>query len=379
MAQLPDHLNVVAVDQDQSTLSRRIMTAMEASPNLQVTRQTTDMQEAENLMRKGGISAILIIPPDFEVNTLNNTPTALVLVSNGAFIVKARGSMSGVGGPLQKIVAASISAHLVEHGVPLAEIAKAANNPPSMVVQAMFNTVNGYLNFTVPIVFMIIFQTAMVAGIGMLFNDWFWKKQYPYPLALGARNGAYFIAMYLPFFFITLFWILFIEGQSFSFHGVNAFQNVPGTLIVSAVYAFTITSLGMLLAGVIKRYRFIVQIIVPSSIPLVFISGNLFPWQNIPWPMQALGWLSPTTAGSFAMLRVSQAGASIWGVAFPYVSHLLLLGGAFLTGAYIIFHRTINDPQSLAEMKDLQAGIVNEKLSDELTPKQERELTGKVV
>lgn len=242
MEQLPDHLNVVAVDQDNSALSRRLTQAMRASPSLQVTQQTTSLPEAENLMRKGGISAILIIPPDFEINTLTNVPTALVLVTNGAFIVKSRGSMSGVGGPLQKIVAASISAHLVEHGVPLSEIARAANNPPSMIVQSMFNTVNGYLNFTVPIVFMIIFQTVFVCGIGMLMNDWFWKKKYPFPLALGARHPMYFLAMYAPFFFLSLFWILFIEGQSFSFHGVNSFKNVPGTIVVSMIYAFAITS-----------------------------------------------------------------------------------------------------------------------------------------
>ncbi|MFR1026386.1 MAG: ABC transporter permease [Parasutterella sp.] len=181
MEQLPDHLNVVAVDQDNSALSRRLTQAMRASPNLQVTQQTTSLPEAQNLMRKGGISAILIIPPNFETHTLTNVPTALVLVTNGAFIVKSRGSMSGVGGPLQKIVAASISAHLVEHGVPLSEIARAANNPPSMIVESMFNTVNGYLNFTVPIVFMIIFQTIFVCGIGMLMNDWFWKRKYPFP------------------------------------------------------------------------------------------------------------------------------------------------------------------------------------------------------
>lgn len=50
-----------------------------------------------------------------------------------------------------------------------------------MIVESMFNTVNGYLNFTVPIVFMIIFQTIFVCGIGMLMNDWFWKRKYPFP------------------------------------------------------------------------------------------------------------------------------------------------------------------------------------------------------
>ncbi len=145
------------------------------------------------------------------------------------------------------------------------------------------------------------------------------------------------------------------------------------------IYAFAITSLGLLIAAFLKRYRFVVQIVVPSSIPFVFISGNLYPWQNIPWPLQAFGWLSPTTAGAFAMLRVSQAGASLSGVAFPYLTHLLLLGATFLTGAYILIYKTQNDPQSLAEMEDLRKGIADEKLAPELTPKQEAELTGKVL
>ena len=38
-----------------------------------------------------------------------------------------------------------------------------------------------------------------------------------------------------------------------------------------------------------------------------------------------------------------------------------------------------SDPQSLAEMEDLRNGVVDEKLAPELTPKQEKELTGKAV
>ena len=79
------------------------------------------------------------------------------------------------------------------------------------------------------------------------------------------------------------------------------------------------------------------------------------------------------------MLRVSQAGASLSGVAFPYLTHLLLLGATFLTGAYILIYKTQSDPQSLAEMEDLRKGIADEKLAPELTPKQEAELTGKVL
>lgn len=130
------------------------------------------------------------------------------------------------------------------------------------------------------------------------------------------------------------------------------------------IYAFAITSLGMLIAALLKRYRFVVQIVgaVFHSVCLYFRATSTR-GRNIPWPLQAFGWLSPTTAGSVAMLRVSQAGGTLSGVAFPYLTHLLLLGAAFLTAAYILIYKTQNDPQSLAEMEDLRKGIVDEKLA----------------
>ncbi len=58
MEQLPDHLNVVAVDQDNSALSRRLTQAMRASPSLlQVTSKQPACPKPKTLMRKGEGSA----------------------------------------------------------------------------------------------------------------------------------------------------------------------------------------------------------------------------------------------------------------------------------------------------------------------------------
>ena len=45
----------------------------------------------------------------------------------------------------------------------------------------------------------------------------------------------------------------------------------------------------------------------------------------------------------------------------------------------IAFGRGISHSCLLAEMEDVRKGIVDEKLAPELTPKQEKELTGKAV
>lgn len=63
----------------------------------------------------------------------------------------------------------------------------------------------------------------------------------------------------------------------------------------------------------------------------------------------------------------------------PVFNSPIALGCGISHSAYILIYKTQNDPQSLAEMEDLRKGIVDEKLAPELTPKQEKELTGKAV
>ena len=60
----------------------------------------------------------------------------------------------------------------------------------------------------------------------------------------------------------------------------------------------------------------------------MFISGNLWPTQNIPFFFQCLGWLFPSTPGSYGIIRASQCGADL-AEAAPYMAHLLLLAAVY--------------------------------------------------
>lgn len=333
MAQLPMHLDAVVIDEDNSPLSRRVLEQLLASPNYRVTTVTSDRPEAVKSMQQNRTSCLIGIPANFEKDVLSGIPTSLWLVTNGAFIVKARTTMSGLAGILENLANNAVSLEMAARGLPAAELA--SNKPPPLLTKGLYNTISGYLSFAVAIVFVIIFQTIMICGFTMLLNAWFSADNYPEPLKLGLQSPVHLFAIQAPVLCICLFWILFVEGLGFAWQGINSFQNVRATLITGLFFAWAVTALGLLLGLLFKTSKFAIHAVVLSSLPCVFISGNLFAWQDIPFGLRSFANFLPSTPGVDAMLRASQAGADIQDV-FPYLIHLLALGSLYFILANLV-------------------------------------------
>lgn len=335
MAQLPEHITAVVVDLDDSPVSRSFTRSLQSIPQINVKGVSKDRPTAVSDLKNGKYSTMITIPDGFMKDSIAGVPTGIELVTNGAFIVKAKSSFGGIAGPLKQIATEAIAAQLVKQGVPLSNIAATASAPPAVIFQPMYNTVTGYLNFAVPIVFCIIFQTVMVAGVGTLLNEWFCAEKYPFPLVRAIENPVYFFYLYLPFVVNLLFWTLFIEGASFAWHGINSFQNVAATFATCICLSLAVIALALAVGFAFKKANYVVQSAVITSLPCVFITGDLFPLQNIPDYMRMFSYMLPSTPGVHAMLRASQAGASI-GEIMPHLLHLLGLAGFYLFIAYFI-------------------------------------------
>lgn len=338
MAQLPLHIDSAIVDEDNSQLSLALSQALKSAPNYRIIRTYQSRLPAEQLMKESVISAIIGIPAGFEENILNGTPTAITVLTNGAFIVKAHTTLTGAAGPLKQVAHAAIMAELLKGRIPLARLAQMQTGAPEIEIVNMYNTIAGYLSFAVSIVFVIIFQSIMVCGFAMLLNDWFSRAKYPEPLQMALKSPFYLLAMQGPVFCLCIFWCFFVEGWAFYWQDMNSFQNVGGTILTSIFFAWAVSSLGLLTGLAFKTSKFAIPLVVASSLPCVFISGNLFPWQDIPFYMRAFAWLLPSTPGVDAMLRASQAGASPIEV-FPYLMHLMFLGALYFALAWFLARR----------------------------------------
>ncbi len=77
---------IAVLDEDHSTLSRKVSQMIEDTPTAQIAYGIQSMEEGERLMREGRISAVVQIPAFFEKNILSNTQTHLEAYISGSNI-----------------------------------------------------------------------------------------------------------------------------------------------------------------------------------------------------------------------------------------------------------------------------------------------------
>ena len=75
-----------------------------------------------------------------------------------------------------------------------------------------------------------------------------------------------------------------------------------------------------------------------SSLPLVFTAGFVWPLESVPWVIQSVSQLAPTTSAIQGFLKLNQMGAEFRQVAGHVVSLLVLcagyIGAALLLNSY---------------------------------------------
>lgn len=346
MAQLPDHIHCAIVDADNSALSRQLIMEFRSTPDLNVLLVTDNRQEAILAMNAGEVSAIVEIPENFERDTEAAVPTAITMAANGAYLVGSKMATSGASGPLEAAAAKALANWLVRRGASYSDIFLMEKQAPELLVIPAYNTISGYLNFAVPIVFIVVFQTLMCAGMGMLFNAWYLQKPQPPILSAALRSPLRLFCVQGPIFLICFFWCLFVEGPVFYLQGINSFQNIPATLVVCGVFSLSVSSLATCVSLLLGPTHFVIQGIVLSALPCVFISGNLWPSQNIPLFYQMLASVLPSTPGSAGIMRASQCGANIAETG-SYLLHLLLLAFLYFIFAVFLAKRQIKHPPKL--------------------------------
>jgi ABC-2 type transport system permease protein len=93
------NLPLMVLDQDQSALSREVITALENTTTFNLTGYTQNLHEIQNAMDRSSINAALIIPVDFssEIQALDGEPK-LMIILNGAESIAATEALRAVEG-----------------------------------------------------------------------------------------------------------------------------------------------------------------------------------------------------------------------------------------------------------------------------------------
>ncbi len=324
--------NVAIVDSDNSQLSRRIRDSL--LPPYFKRAALIDRSRVDAEMDAGRFAFVLDIPPQFEADLLRGRRPLIQLNVDATAMTQA-----GVGaGYIETILADEARHYLQARGFD-------TTDPVAVVVRTLFNpNLEGRWYQAVNAMIEKITMFAMLlVGAAVIREREHGTIEHllVMPLRPNEIAAAKVLANGLVVLLATLLAIVFTLGFLLQ---VPLRGSVPFFLAAAAVYLFSVTSLGIMLATIAHTMPQFGLLAMPVFLILNMLSGANSPLSGMPGGLRSVLQLSPTV--HFVELAHAvlfrEAGLQI---VWPRLAVMLALGAAFLTIALARF-RTMLASQS---------------------------------
>lgn len=303
-----DSQKIAVVDLDNSSLSKELIFLVHSTPQVDVDYVLFSMKKAKELLEKGEIYGILEIPNGFESDVYRGIPSNLSYFANASYfliygavidgIIRATGELS------DKIKLWRV---FLEGGSKVKD-----TNLIERDSIPLFNPSVGYINYALAAILVFILHQTMIAGAGILGAtqnqknlagiQGYWNRASALKLVL-ARVCA-FSMIYIVFF-------LFYFGFLFQMYGIHIGADIVSYWCFALVFIFCCASFGVLLGLLVKKPAIPTQIILISSLPLIFMMGFIWPVELLPSFIVGFVHLIPAFHGINAFVRMNQMGADL--------------------------------------------------------------------
>lgn len=326
-------LPIVVVDKDATAESRMLMRMINATEQVNVTYKVADFSEAIELFKQEKARAIVTIPPHFSKELLHNNQPVVSLYCDASYIlyykqiykaVKMATSYLNAGVSSQKLMAGGLSETQA-----LEEI-----QPIKPVTVTLYNPNSGYGVFMMPIVYLIVIQTTMLMGIGLLGGTA--RENHNINSSQSIRKRSSLIlgkAMsYTIIGLFVMFVILCIVQPVFNMHQRG---NILEYFTFLFPYILGISFLGIFLVRFFKYREDAVMTIVLTSIPAILVSGVSWPTEEMPLLLYYLAKLVPSTDAGKGFIALSQAGATLGQVADIWLQMWVLCAFYFVLALFL--------------------------------------------
>lgn len=307
--QVVQRVPVAVVVQDNSGLARQVLRFAQASPRIDPQLVTGDEAEARDAVLRGTVMGYALIGHDFKRDVLRSDKVVVPVYANGAYPLVSKQVQYGFAEAVGTVSAGVEMKRLQASGQSALQSA-ASRSPVNVHNVALFNPTEGYGSFVVAAVAILILQQTLLMGGALLVGTW---REQGVAQASVMQWLARLLALCVPGWLAGLFyfgWIFIWQDYP---HGGNPW----GSLLLLGCFVPAVAGCASLLGWWLANRERALQVVLFTSIPLAFMGGFTWPVEALPDALQWLRWLSPSTAGIQASLRLNQMGAPLAAAAQP--------------------------------------------------------------
>lgn len=316
--QLATKLSVVVVDEDQTAFSRGLIRDLGATQTVEVVGEALDMAQARRIIRDRKAEGVLLLSKGLgDAALAGRGGEGIGLIVEGSYFVRAEGVLGAIG----EAVSAQAKSIDQESG---GSRAGSPGEGEAIVVQPLFNGIAGYRDYVFPSIAVVILQQTLLFTAARLVAER--RRRFGWCPDLSEAIGTWLACIFVG-------WI----GQAFFFGFAYWLQDVPrsgnmaGLLLAMPVFSAASAALGLLLGTLFRGGDDALKLLMPTSVPLVFLTGFAWPLNQMPAWVAAVAWLSPATAGVHSLVRFNQMGATFEEAIIP-MSIMGALTIVYLTG-----------------------------------------------
>ena len=323
---------IAVVDLDRSSLSRKLIRLVGASPDIEVALIANDLTQLRQALWDSKVEGGLIIPADFRRRTLRGETAHPIVLGNGAYFLFNRAELLGLAGATQALSMELNIKHELAATVSVDQ-ARERIQPVRLELRAASNPTGGYSTYVVPAVAVVVLQQTLLLGICMLMGTWK-ETAAPFDLSVRCNRLGLVMAAATLCFLNALYYVGLVYWREDYPH----LGDMTDLLPVIAVFSFTAAAWAVAIGSWIRYREQAVIHLLPITIPIIFLAGFAWPVESIPMLLRALSLFVPSTAGIQGFLNVDQMGADFSQV-LPEVLSLLVLGCVSL--AVILFKKRV--------------------------------------
>ena len=319
--EVPQDLPFFAVDQDGSTSSRQLLRSLDATEGIRLHRYA-DLGQAFADLRSGDMVGGIVVPRDFERGLLRGQETVVPFYSEAAHLLSYGMLVQGGRLATESLGAGARVERLRKQGVP-ESAALSLQVRGRIDARLLYNPAGNYASNTVPPVFVLILQQIMIIGCAMLAVTR--KERFPGASGgMAAAAGRVLLALCLGLIFA--FYYLFVLQQVDDLLPVRDFA----VLLFFLLPFFSVCHfLGSMLGEYFSKEHTVLLLMLPTSIPFLFLSGTIWPLQAMPLPFACLAQFVPATPAISGYMLMAFRGATLVDV-LPFWGQLILLNAVVL-------------------------------------------------
>jgi len=272
------HLPAAVLDQARTAQSRQMIAAITQTQVLDFAYRLRTPQDVDTLLRKGEISAALVIPPDFERRLIEHDRPPLQIVVDG--------SDQTVQQAVRQLAALPLSTLLNP----------AATSPPANVeIVNFYNPGRRAPVNTVPGLIGVILTMTMVLFTAMALVRERERGNLEFLIATPVSPAELTVGKVLPFVGIGLVQVTLVLLLGVVIFHVPIRGSLVNVYVASLIFIIASLALGVFLSTLAKSQFQAMQLAFFTFLPQILLSGFMFPYDGMPRPAQWLAEIFPMT------------------------------------------------------------------------------------